>query len=214
MPPGEFISYSNHGYTLLGYIVELISGIPFDQYVDQNVLKPLGMTRSSFHQPPRSNLLSEMAVGYVFRDGIYQPVPLDYVNDAPAGALTTATDMARFMIVHLEDGRLGDIRVMDGATTAEMHRQHFTPHPKLPGICYGLWEYFANNQRAIQHDGGWTGFYSLLFLLPEHHLGFFVASNSLDLQDSSQQSLGEELTRRFLNRYYPAEATVRSAVPT
>src|SRR5580704_5613564 len=110
MPPGEFISYSNHGYTLLGYIVELISGIPFDQYVDQNVLKPLGMTRSSFHQPPPSNLLSEMAVGYVFRDGNYQPVPLDYLNDAPAGALiTTATDMARFMIVHLEGGRLGDI---------------------------------------------------------------------------------------------------------
>lgn len=205
MPPGEFISYSNHGYALLGYVVELISGLPFDEYVERQVLKPLGMMRSSARQPLPSDLLRDLAVGYVYRNGAYQAAPLDYFNDAPAGSLvSTGSDMARFMIAHLEGGRLGDARILNQRSVGEMHRQHFTAHPKLPGVCYGFWEYLANKQRAISHDGGWTGFYSLLFLLPEQHVGFFLATNSLDLQNPSQQDLGEEFIHKFLDRYYPS----------
>lgn len=207
-PPGEFISYSNHSYALLGLIVEETSGVSFEQYVYQNILNPLGMTRSSFHQPPPATLAPDIAVGYVFRDGTYQPVSLDFLNDAPAGSLiTTATDVAQFMIAHLEEGHLGGVRILDAASAEEMHRAHFAVDRRLPGVCYGFWEYSANGERAIQHDGGWTGFYSLLFLLPAHRLGFFVAVNSLDLQDLSQQVLGEELTRAFLDRYYPPRST-------
>jgi len=173
------------------------------------------MTRSSFRQPPPATLKPDLAVGYVFRDGSYQPVALDFLNDAPAGSLiTTATDAAQFMIAHLEQGHLGNVAILDAATAEQMHRTHFTVDPKLPGVCYGFWEYLGNGEHAIQHDGGWTGFFSLLFLLPAHHVGFFVAINSLDLQDLSQQALGEELTRRFLDRYYPASSTKHPPQPS
>lgn len=199
MPPGEFVSYSNHGYALLGYLVEVVSQVPFAQYIDDNILRPLGMHRSSFQQPPPAHLARDVAQGYVFENGSYRPVPLDYLNDAPAGSLiTTATDIARFMIAHLRSDRaLGE------TTANQMHRRQFTAHPGLPGVCYGFWEQFQNNRRAISHDGGWTGFYSLLFLLPDEKRGFFVAANSLDLQNPSQQAFGEDLIHEFVDRYYP-----------
>jgi CubicO group peptidase (beta-lactamase class C family) len=112
--------------------------------------------------------------------------------------------MARFMIDQLGDEQSGDARILDKTTLREMQRQHFAPNPQLPGVCYGFWEYFKNNQRAIQHDGGWTGFFSLLFLMPEHHLGFFLATNSLDLQSPSQQEFGEDFVQKLLDRYYPS----------
>ena len=198
MPPGEVISYSNHGMALAGYLVEVISGVPFAQYIEENILKPLGMHHSSFLLPP--HLAPDLAVGYEYSHGSYQSVSSDYLNVAPAGSLvTTATDIARFMIAHLQNGHYGDVRILQEATAQEMHRQQFTHHPRLPGIAYGFFEWRQNNQRALWHNGGLRGFYSLLFLLPDHNVGFFLAVNNL--QGADMQG---ELIKQFLDRYYPA----------
>ena len=199
LPPGEVFSYSNHGFGLAGYLVEVISGVPFAQYIDEHILQPLGMRRSSFLLLP--HLAPDLAVSYGYGNNTYQPVPFDYFNEAPASALiTTATDIARFMVAHLQDGRYENTRILHEATAQDMHRQHFTHHPRLPGVAYGFFEGFGHNQRAIMHDGGWNGFGSRLFLLPEQKLGFFVACASY-----SCFPLIEKLTKQFLNRYYPVQ---------
>src|SRR3989454_2828814 len=115
LPPGEVSSYSNHGMALAGYLVEVISGVPFARYIDENILQPLGMRRSSFLLPP--HLAPDLAVGYIYKDDASQPVPFDYLNKVgPAGSLNaTATDIAPFMIAHLQDGRYGETRILQEA---------------------------------------------------------------------------------------------------
>jgi CubicO group peptidase (beta-lactamase class C family) len=214
MPPGDTISYSNHGYALAGYLVEEISGMPFEQYIEENVLQPLDMNHSSFRQPLRPELASDLAVGYVYTTD-YQVMPVEYLNIAPAGSLyATATDMAHFMIAHLQNGRYEGTRILEAETAQEMHRRQFTHHPQLAGWAYGFYEHIENGQRALAHGGDITGFSSLLFLLPEQNLGFFVSFNA---SVSALFGLGdprEELVSRFLDRYYPVAEGPVSGQPS
>ena len=211
MPPGDQISYSNHGYTLAGYLVEEISGFPFAQYVDENIFQPLGMNRSSFEEPLPARLAPDMAIGYIYGIGTYQPLPLDLLNVAPAGSLyTTGTDMARFMISHLQDGRYEEGRILEESTAQEMHRQQFTHHPQLDGWAYGFYEHVENGQRAIVHGGDITGFTSLLFLLPDENTGFFVSFNTSLSPLAGGGDPRNELVSQFLDRYYPAVAETAS----
>jgi len=214
MPPDDTISYSNHGYALAGYLMEEISGMPFDQYIEENVLRPLDMNHSSFRQPLPPELASDPAVGYVYTTD-YQVMPVEYLNIAPAGSLyATATDMAHFMIAHLQNGRYEDTRILEAETAQEMHQRQFTHHPQLAGWAYGFYEHIENGQRAIAHGGDITGFSSLLFLLPEQNLGFFVSFNA---SVSALFGLGdprEELVSRFLDRYYPVAEGPVSGQPS
>ena len=201
MSPGEVIIYSSPGIALAGYLVEEVSGVPFAQYIDENIFQSLGMSRSSLQQPPPSHLALDLAVGYRYDNGTYKPYPTDYLtNIPPAGDFYfTATDIARFMITHLQNGRYGNTRILEEATTREMHRQHFTNHPRLRGRAYGFSEWFENDQRAIFHDGSAPGFDSRLFLLPDQNMGFLLAYNS------NQYLLRADLTSQFLDHYYPVQ---------
>lgn len=208
MPPGKVISYSNHGIALLGYLVEELCNVPFAQYVDEHILRALNMHRSSFSQPLPPQLAPDIAVGYKYKQGRYQPLPSYYVNDGPAGALkATATDISHFMIAHLENGRYGQVKILEEKTAQQMHALHFTNHPRLPGWAYGFSERFQNNLRAIEHGGTDPGFASLLFLLPEQQVGLFVAYNN------EQDELREQLISQFLDRYYPVQQPKASPQP-
>jgi CubicO group peptidase (beta-lactamase class C family) len=203
LPPGDQISYSNHGYALAGYLVEEISEMPFDQYIEENILRPLDMNHSSFRQPLPPELASDLAVGYVYTTD-YQVMVVEYLNIAPAGTLcATATDMAHFMIAHLQNGRYEGAHILEEDTAQEMHQRQFTHHPQLAGWAYGFYEHIENGQRAIAHGGDITGFSSLLFLLPEQNLGFFVSLNASVSTLSGSPDPREELVSRVLDRYYP-----------
>ncbi|MGB7443222.1 MAG: serine hydrolase domain-containing protein [Coleofasciculaceae cyanobacterium] len=195
LPPGEIIRYTNHGFALAGYLVEAVSQLPFASYIDQNILQPLGMTHSSFQLLPE--ISSDLAVGYRYKHGNYRSLPTVYTNDTPSGALNaTALDMVHFAIAHLQNGRYGNVRILQEATAQQMHQQHFTNHTKLPGLAYGFAERFQNGQRAIEHDGHIAGYRSRLFLLPEKNLGFFAAYNN------DKVRLHDQLVTQFLDHYY------------
>jgi CubicO group peptidase (beta-lactamase class C family) len=202
LPPGDVINYSDHGNSLAGYVVEERTGLPFARYVEENILVPLGMRHSSF--APGPELERDLAVGYTYDRSkhSYAPVPRRYQNAAPAGALVaTGTDMAAFLIAHLQAGRYRDTRVLGEATAREMHRQHFTQHPRLPGVAYGFFERFRNGRRALEHSGDVDGCASLFFLLPGEGTGFFVSYNRDDFK------LRDDLAKAFLDHYYPAATT-------
>src|SRR5579884_410187 len=102
-PPGVVTAYSNYGAALAGYIVEQVSGMPFDQYIEQHLFKPLHMNQSTFRQQLPPNLVSNMSQGYTFVNGVYRADPFEDVQVWPAGAMsTTADDMANFMIAQLQ----------------------------------------------------------------------------------------------------------------
>jgi CubicO group peptidase (beta-lactamase class C family) len=200
-PPGEVIIYSSIGMALAGYIVEEVSDVPFAQYIDENIFQPLGMNRSSFKQPPPPHITSDVAVGYAYKNGDLKTYTSPYLSIIPPAGdfFVNAADIARFMIAHLQDGRYGDVRILEEATVREMHRQQFAHHPELRGRTYGFSEWFENDKRAIFHDGSAQGFNARLFLLLNHNLGFFVAWNNNSL------GLKWELTSQFLDRYYPVQ---------
>ena len=207
MPPGEIISYSNHGYALAGYLVEHIAQQPFAEYVGEHILDPLGMSHSGFGLP--TVLPPEMAVPYDYQNGRYVRMGYDRLLIAPAGGLyTTAADMARFMIAHLQDGRFEGRRILDEATAREMHRQQFTHNPRLTGWCYGFEENRRNDVRTIEHSGDWRGFGAVLVLVPEAHFGLFVSTNR-----GYDPRFFDTLLGRVFDRYFPRAQPLREPRP-
>jgi len=110
---------------------------------------------------------------------------------------TTATDIAKFMIAHLQNGTYENSRILENSTVEQMHQQLFTNDPNVSGIAYGFLELNLNGQRMIWHNGALDEFSSLCLLLPEYNIGFFVSYNSLggNLAYSA-------LMKAFLDHYY------------
>lgn len=201
-PPGKFLTYGNYGTNLAGVLIEDISGVPFVTYMDTNIFKPLEMHRTTFEQLLPPEWMPDLAVGYGYSNGMFDPKPFVYVNSLPqGGGRSTATDMAHFMIAMLQDGRYGDTRILNDDTVQLMFQQQFSAHPSLGGITYGLFEIFGNRQRLLIRDGDGLGFRSRMVLIPEQNLGFFVNYNNEDAD-----ILREDLVSQFLDHYYPISA--------
>ena len=199
-PPGELSAYSNYGVALAGYIVERVSGMPFEQYVQENIFQPLGMDNSTFNQPPPEPLAAEMATGYVQTGNLPLPKEFEYITLFPAGSMSaTATDMAKFAISHLQNGRYGNTRILESDTARIMHQQQFTHDPRVSGWTYGFMEAQLNNLRLIYHTGGTNQFFSILALLPQENTGLFISYNQ-----GGKMPVFYQLLQTFLDRYYPA----------
>lgn len=198
-PPGEITAYSNYGAALAAYIVEQVSGLPFDRYVEENILSPLKMNNSTFRQPLPPELSKQTSNGYRYSNNAYTSEPFEYLQVWPAGSMSaTSEDMAKFMIAHLQNGRYGNTSILKNATAQKMHSQLFTNDPKISGWTYGFWEMRLNNQSTIGHGGDTILFHTMLALLPEHNLGIFVSYN-----EQSSEPAGGELLQAFMDRYYP-----------
>ncbi|HEY0762668.1 MAG TPA: serine hydrolase domain-containing protein [Pyrinomonadaceae bacterium] len=201
-PPGTVPAYSNYATSVAGYIVERVSGKPFDQYVAENIFKPLNMTHSSFTQPLPANLAPFMSNGY--RLGSGDPQEFEIVNPFPAGSLSSsATDMAQFMIAHLQDGQLGGAQILKPETARLMHSRLFALDDAANAMCYGFYEESHNGHRIIGHGGDTVFFHSDLHLVLDQKVGFFVSYNSGGRSDSSGRT---NLWQAFLDRYYPYTA--------
>jgi CubicO group peptidase (beta-lactamase class C family) len=211
-PPGELTAYSNYGIALAGYIVEQVSGMPFEQYVEQHIFQRLRMRSSTFRQPVEARLSADLSQGYTYSNRVYRPDPFEAIAVPPAGAMSaTATDMARFMLAQLQNGRLGTERIFQEATAKAMQTQQFTNDPRVPGgMAYGFEVHYRNGQRLLVHPGGTSDFYSLLALLPEQQVGVFVAYNSFG---GAADYLSYPLLQAFLDHYFPAPREPRPSPP-
>ena len=209
-PPGTVPAYSNYGASLAGYIVERVSGRPFNDYVEENIFKPLGMDHSTFRQPLPTTLAPSMSNGYQLASD--EPKPFEVVVPFPAGSLSsTSADMARFMIAHLQNGQLGDARILRPDTAQLMHSRLFALDQAANAMAYGFYEESKNGHRIIGHGGDTLYFHSDLHLIPDAGVGFFVSHNSL--------GGGKELPRTalwtmFLDRYFTYTAPATPTVPS
>jgi len=205
-PPGEAPAYSNYGTALAGHVVARVSGEPFHRIIEERIFAPLSMRRSTFRQPAPPDLAQDIASGYTYKQGAYKRREIEWIQDAPAGALsTTATDMAAFMIAHLQLGRYGDARILEEATAEAMHRRHFTADRRLTGWTEGFMEIEKNGQRMIGHRGSLLAFNSGLLLVPDHGVGVFVSYNGAGDREGGRQAV-TNLLEAFVDRFYPADA--------
>lgn len=213
--PGQVAAYSNYGAALAGYIVERVSGMSYEDYIEQHILSPLGMMRSTPRQPVPAELVDGLSHGYAYSNDIFQSQGFEYLNMVPAGGLTaTATDMARFMIAHLQQGRYceldcvgGEIRILDESTAQQMQSRLWAADEHLNGMAHGFMEFSQNGYHVIGHPGDTPLFHSILALLPEQNVGIFFSYNT------RVYGLAKPLLESFMDHYYPAETTEPPPLP-
>jgi CubicO group peptidase (beta-lactamase class C family) len=198
-PPGEIPAYSNYGVGLASYIVQRASGEPFEQYVEEHIFAPLGMTHSSFHQPLEKRLEYTDSMGYR-GNTTKPPVGFEIFNPVGAGGLSSsAGDMGRFGQALLNGGELDGKRILKTETLAQMWTPQFRASDQLPPICMGFYQTWRNNLRWIGHEGDMIAFHSLFFVEPQQKLVLFVSYNS-----SGGGGLPRpEIINFFSDRYFP-----------
>jgi CubicO group peptidase (beta-lactamase class C family) len=205
--PGYLASYSNHGTALAGYIVERVTGVPFDKYIEQHILEPLAMTHTAVRQPVPGSLAGDLSVGYRWEGGENKAQDFEFVPPSPAGSISaSATDMARFMIAHLQDGKYGETRILSEETARIMHSRSFGHSAALNGMMLGFYQMNRNGRRIYGHGGDTRWFHSELALLPDEQVGIFVSVNS-----DSAASARTALVKAFVDRYFPDPSPAKPA---
>lgn len=177
-PPNTVFSYSNLATSLMGIIIERVSGLPYQQYIEKNILTPLGMRDSA--ADPKNVSLALLSKAYSQDKEAKDPM----MRDAPAGAIfSNAEDMARFTSTLLAGGSYRGATMLSSYILAEMLRPQNEAVKLDLGFRIGLnWMLsrpslsFAG--RVCWHDGGTPHFYSILIALPDIKLGAVVLSNS------------------------------------
>lgn len=199
-PPGTIPAYSNYATAVAGYIVERVSGRPFNDYIAENIFRPLGMSRSTFVQPLPQDLAPGMSNGYRLASDD-TPEPFEVVVPFPAGSLSsTSTDMAKFMLAHLQEGQAGNTRILRPETVRLMHSRLFGLDDAANAMAYGFYEESRNGHRIIGHAGDTIAFHSDLHLIEDSGVGFFISYNSGGKGEISPRTIVWEA---FLDRYFP-----------
>lgn len=198
---GSTPAYSNYGASLAGYIVQRVSGEPFDAYIEKHIFEPLSMQHSSFRQPLPPDLVPLMSKGYKVASS--EPGSFEIVGPAPAGALASSgEDMGRFMIAHLQDGEYDGKRILSAATAHQMHDSPATFLPPLNRMELGFFETNINGREVIGHLGDTEDFHTSLHLFLGENVGFYVSFNSLG-KDGAAESLRSAIFQDFADRYFP-----------
>ena len=170
--PGSVIAYSNYGNALAGLVIESLVGMPFYQYVEENILLPLAMNNSSFilteqHKP-------FLATGYTEREQPYKAQPYTYVHRYPATSMmTTGLDMQRLIKALVTENS-----VITPDMQALLFSTQFSHGDNTGAMGLGFMRYQRAGQTAWWHDGRHIGFSAHLAVLPQQKMGYFSAVNS------------------------------------
>jgi len=192
--PGEGYQYCNLNFNLAGAILEKYSGVRFDAYIQENILKPLGLYGGyDVDQLDKSRL----ATLYTYqRDSAkFIPSPAAYASKSeelktyipgystpifsPTGGMKiSAPDLAKYLLLHMNYGKVGKVRLISSAHSHEMQ----TPLSSNENYGLALWKtnVLIPGVELVGHTGSAYGLYSALFFHPEEKYGFVVISNGCD----------------------------------
>jgi len=186
-PAGEALTYSNHGFALLGLIVEEVSGLSFDEYVTKSILKPLRMNSSGFVRIPE--LKKNYVTSYLQKENRLIPYQLNFSLDYPAGSFnSTASDMSHYISMYLNNGNFKGNQILDSTTVIKMHKTAFKHYEEADGgWLLGFYESHWNGLKIVEHGGDIQGFASELLLIPEKNIGLFLSVNASAIPGSKSR---------------------------
>lgn len=201
-PPGVQTAYSNYATAVAGLIVSNVSGLPFNDYLDQYLFAPLAMQRSTFAEPLPEGFEERMATSYVPEAGKYEEKPFEIIsNFGPAGALSaTSVDMVRFGQAILNGGELDGARVIETDTLEQMLTRAYSHDPRLMGMALGFYEQDVNGYRLVGHGGDTQYFHSYLGIDKENELTFFVSFGG-----TGGSTVRSVFTPAFYNHFFPRD---------
>jgi CubicO group peptidase (beta-lactamase class C family) len=225
-PVDTMWAYNNSGYVLLQNVVENVSGMGFEEYAQENLFGPMGMTSSMFDD--RLAKSRDMTRNYVTEpteDGgrTTTTYPREYVNGWPAGSvLSNADDMAKYMQTMLAGGQGENGRVLEQRTLREM----WTRQTQLPldiifthyGLGFALGDPALDwtDEKVVWHNGATMLNFTMMRLLPESGLGAYVSINTAGLENISQAVADRAISLAFTaktGRPQPAAPMLPASAP-
>lgn len=207
-------AYDNVLYSVAGEVIEAVSGQTWEDFVGTRILARVGMTGSSVrHSGAAAG--GNVASPHAPIDGRVRPVvPFSSDNTNPAGGINaSATDIAKWMIVQLDSGRLAEGRLFSARTARELWSivtplRTGTPPPELAplragfaGYALGFFVRDYRGQKMVWHTGGLPGYVSRISLIPDQKLGIAVFTN----QESGEAF--EAISWRLLDQFLGATPT-------
>lgn len=193
--PGSRHLYSNAGYTLLAEIVGRVSGKPFPDFCNERIFRPLGMSRTHFHDDHR-RIVHDRAYSYDnARDG-YQASPLNYANVGATSLFTTAPDLVKWL------DNFREPKVGGPAAVARLQEQAVLTDGKKVDYALGVSVGQYRGLRTISHGGSDAGYRSYVVWFPDQQLGIAVLSN---LASFNTGNLANRVAAVYLEKQMTAE---------
>ncbi|WP_052476458.1 serine hydrolase domain-containing protein [Cohnella kolymensis] len=183
--PGEQFFYSNIGYEILGDIIAKVSGVSFEQYIKENVLRPTGMDSSSFLKTEADDgqLATPHILGLTKGYGaeVSEIFPYNRAHAPSSTLYASAEEMCRYAIAQLHQGDVpGGQRILQQVSYNELWKKYastdYGAEMEGIGLSWFLGEY--KGIRMVSHAGRDTGFRSNLILLPDEGIAVSVMTNS------------------------------------
>jgi CubicO group peptidase (beta-lactamase class C family) len=172
--PGSVWHYSNIGITLVGYLVEVISGVPFDQFTQEHIFDPLGMDETAWFLADLDP--DHIAMPYHWDGTEYVPYGYFGYSDYPAGQLRTSVDqLAAFLICYMQSGRYQDERILSPKTVDQIFTIQFPDLNPRQGLVWFYLNQFSRN--VWGHGGGDYGISTRMFFDPSTRIGVIILTN-------------------------------------
>lgn len=167
-------SYCNEAFALIAYLVEVITGLPFDQYCQDSLFTPLGMYETSWFLADLDT--NNVAMPYHYGGGTYVPQGYYGYADYPAGQLRTSSiELARHLIAFLQKGEIDGVRILDSATVEEMTTIQY---PNLSASQGLVWFHnYVGGRWVWRHGGGDAGVATLASCCPDENSAVVVLTN-------------------------------------
>jgi Beta-lactamase len=175
-PPGRLYSYANAGFSLMGYIAQVVTGKRFSELMQELVFNPLEMNLTTFD--PQVVLTHSFALPHMHRDNqlhVLHKVSSGQAIAPAGGAYSTVVDLAHFAMMHLQHGRFHNKQLLSSSSISQMQTQQavrFLTHPAGYGLSFDLMKYIG--LRCFGHGGSMSTFGSQLLLLPAKHLALIL----------------------------------------
>lgn len=178
---GEKTAYSNWASNLAALVIEDVTGRQYNEFVLNEILRPIGMTKTSINNRDVPQNRAPIARSYIM--GGFGPIEagqLDQGAFAPLGGMaSTAEDMARWMLFHLGRGELNGVRLMSEETYALMRSRAFSDQPaEGPAMAHGFMDVPYRSTVLFGHGGSINDFLSNMMIAPELGIGIYISQNS------------------------------------
>jgi len=184
-PPGKSYAYCNTAFAVIGHLIELFSGKLYDDYVRENVLKPLEMDSSDFKLTER--IEERFAQGYERAGGPEEPIQpvkryiLGTAPQDPAGSLfSTVIDLSHLLIAHLNEGIYKERRILKKETIGEMHKLQAGAGASGSGMALSWFRNMHDGHVMLSHTGSVPGFTNHIAFYPDLAIGVCWLSNLND----------------------------------
>lgn len=182
-PASTYFQYSNLGMTILGEVVEKVSGKPYDVYVEENILKPLRLANTHPYLPA-AQWGNKMATGYssIKRDGTREILPLFDTRGikAAAGFSSTVEDLAHFASWQFRLLKNGGKEILNAVTLKEMQRVHWVDPDWKIHWGLGFVVYQQNGKTLMGHSGSCPGYRTTILIEPKEKFAYIVMMNAMD----------------------------------